>query len=64
MQGGKAFEGRIALGLCGEYLMQVSPAHRLKTLRVWLLPQSAETLRESLRLIGSEQKKKKKLFFV
>lgn len=28
--GGGVFEGCVAVGPCGEYLMQVSPAHRVK----------------------------------
>lgn len=28
--GGEVFEGCVAVGPCGEYLMQVSPAHRVK----------------------------------
>lgn len=47
-EGGLLFEGRIALGLCSEYLMQVYHQRAgLKPLRVWLLPRPTGTLRKS-----------------
>lgn len=36
-EGEEVFEGCVAVGLCAEYLMQVSPSHRVQTRRYRLV---------------------------